>query len=485
MSGSFESIFKAKSKEEFAKNPVSLTGYLIDRKFPREDIAAYRTMARMCPAVIAKVLRGTIGPEEAANLAARQAKVDVSAARSLFDRMCSGTESQNKTIVLNTEPKNTPEPIVEKPPVKTEAIAAEKETEHPEPAPAVAKHASVGETIVDGMTFDLLEHECRLKLCNRKNPGTAIPKKVEGRPVTVIGSHAFSECDPAPFSVVLPDTVKTIEKGAFEDCRNLESIAIPEGVTAIEDSTFSGCYRLRSAKLPDTIRRIGDLAFFRCRSLKTNLPKSVEEIGKRAFEYCTSLESVAMPGVAVVKERCFGSCAGLSTVEFSDSMTSIEGFAFEYCTSLGSVQLPKSLGSIGPGAFRGCGSLKSVVVPDSVETIGAETFGSCLKLNSASLPRKLKVIEDRLFFCCGNLSSIEIPGSTERIGKFAFYSCELKSVEFPDTLRMIGDRAFDGCRDLFMVLLPERFETVGEHSFNPGCHVYKAGSSEHYVQSLH
>jgi len=64
--GSFEEIFKLKSRKEFAMNPLSLTGYLIDKRFPSEDIRTYRSMARMCPAVVSKVLRGYVLPEEAA-----------------------------------------------------------------------------------------------------------------------------------------------------------------------------------------------------------------------------------------------------------------------------------------------------------------------------------------------------------------------------------------------------------------------------------
>lgn len=90
--GSFEEIFKLKSKKEFAVNPLSLTGYLIDRKFPSEDIRAYRSMARMCPAVVSEVQRDDISAEDAASQASKQAKVDVSIAGSLFKRMSARPE---------------------------------------------------------------------------------------------------------------------------------------------------------------------------------------------------------------------------------------------------------------------------------------------------------------------------------------------------------------------------------------------------------
>ncbi|MBR2009804.1 MAG: leucine-rich repeat protein, partial [Peptococcaceae bacterium] len=45
--------------------------------------------------------------------------------------------------------------------------------------------------------------------------------------------------------IVIPDTVKVIDKMAFTDCSKLKEIVIPEGVEIIGDEVFAGCSSLR------------------------------------------------------------------------------------------------------------------------------------------------------------------------------------------------------------------------------------------------
>ncbi|MBR3410179.1 MAG: leucine-rich repeat domain-containing protein [Candidatus Methanomethylophilaceae archaeon] len=364
--GSFEEIFKLKSRKEFAVNPISLTGYLIDKKFPSEDIRTYRSMARMCPAVVSKVLRGDISAEDAASQASKQAKVDVSIARSLFERMSARPEVKHKTIVHMVEPAQKPEPsdkpVDDEPvvmPEKKKTIVSKEASAHTD-----IEFKGVKETSVDGMEFELSLREARLKRCNRANPGASIPKTVNGLPVTIIGKEAYKDCEPIAFSITLPETVVKIEEKAFE-----------------------GCHRLESIVLPNSLKKIGDCAFSRCRSLKTDIPDSVAEIGRGAFEYCTSLESIEFPRIAAVSDLCFSHCVHLKSIDIPDTVTSIGDYAFEHCVDLAPVNLPPSLNSIGKGSFRGCKKTESIEIPDSVTEIDSEAFCSCTDLKKIKLPK--------------------------------------------------------------------------------------------------
>ena len=92
-----------------------------------------------------------------------------------------------------------------------------------------------------------------------------IPAEIEGLPVTSIGNYAFYNrwCHR---SIVIPDSVTHIGKGAFEECIFTE-IVIPDSVTFIGDSAFSSCSSLTDIAIPDSVTFIGERAFSYCDSL--------------------------------------------------------------------------------------------------------------------------------------------------------------------------------------------------------------------------
>jgi hypothetical protein len=111
-------------------------------------------------------------------------------------------------------------------------------------------------------------------------------------PVTLIGEHAFNECNSLA-SVTIPNSVTTIGEHAFASCDNLTSVTIPDSVTKIEDYAFYYCYSLTSVTIPDRVTWIGNSAFARCESLiSVTIGDSVEYILNFAFCDCNSLASV-------------------------------------------------------------------------------------------------------------------------------------------------------------------------------------------------
>ena len=112
----------------------------------------------------------------------------------------------------------------------------------------------------------------------------------------------------------MPDTMKTIETGAFRHCIGLTSIVIPNSVTTIEAEAFEGCISLTSIVI--RLKTIGSDAFMDCEALTSiTIPLSVTSIGNRAFYGCSNLASVVMgSGVEYIGTMAFANCKALTDV---------------------------------------------------------------------------------------------------------------------------------------------------------------------------
>ena len=233
-----------------------------------------------------------------------------------------------------------------------------------------------------------------------------IPAQINGIPVTSIGEDALYRIlyNDIPYiitSITIPDSVTSIGKRAFGNCKSLTSITIPDSVTFIGDETFINCESLTNITIPDSVTSIGDCAFCGCRSLTSiTIPDSVTSIGDGTFDVCESLTSITIPdSVTSIGKRAFSSCKSLTSITIPDSVTSIGDETFNWCESLTSITIPDSVTFIGNWAFMYCNSLTSIIIPDSVISIGDETFDRCESLTTIYFPRSLK---NKLNFFCNN-----------------------------------------------------------------------------------
>ena len=213
---------------------------------------------------------------------------------------------------------------------------------------------------------------------NRYSGDVVIPETVvyKGRTLSVIGMEKSAFSGSSITSVVIPNSVTSIEKGAFQSCSSLASVVIPNSVTIIGEYAFNGCSSLASVVIPN----------------------SVTSIEGSTFQYCRSLVSMVIPNsVTSIKDFAFNGCSSLASVVIPNSVTTIGWCAFQSCSSLASVVIPNSVTSIGENAFNGCSSLTSVVIPNSVANIGNEAFASCSNLNTFTLGSGVSTIES--IFC--------------------------------------------------------------------------------------
>lgn len=85
---------------------------------------------------------------------------------------------------------------------------------------------------------------------------------------TKISAYAFYEFKNIT-SVVMGDSVTSVEADAFNGCEQLESVIFSNSSqSTIYDSTFYNCYNLKTLVIPASIKTVQNYAFFNCANLK-------------------------------------------------------------------------------------------------------------------------------------------------------------------------------------------------------------------------
>ena len=174
-------------------------------------------------------------------------------------------------------------------------------------------------------------------------------------------------------TIIIPDSVVSIENAAFSNCENLDTITFEDNsqLTNINSSVFSGCSSLTSIDFGENsqLTSIGDHAFQDCSGLIGGLNlgecTSLTSIGSFAFQNCIGLTSVTLPnGVTSIDSSTFRDCNALATVTFGENsqLESIGNYAFSNCPNLTTINIPSSVTSIKRSAFHGCTNLTTMTI---------------------------------------------------------------------------------------------------------------------------
>ena len=237
--------------------------------------------------------------------------------------------------------------------------------------------------------------------------------------VTSIGEHAFSDCTSLT-SVTIPNSVTSIGWRAFNNCRDLKKVIVKDVAAwcaiSFEDNPLlyaHHIYRDENTEItdlviPNSVTSIGRRAFNECSGLTSvTIGNSVTSIGDQAFSLCTGLTSMTIGNsVTSIGDQAFSGCRSLTSITIPNSVTSIGHSAFEGCSGLSSATIPNSVASIGNRAFSGCSSLTSVTIPNSVTSIGNSAFSGCSGLTSVTIPNSVTTIGNSAFYSCSGLTSV-------------------------------------------------------------------------------
>ena len=342
-----------------------------------------------------------------------------------------------------------------------------------------------------------------------------IPEKMK-----TLGGYAFYNCIGLT-AVNLPEGLTDIGSYIFSGCTGLTTVNLSEGLNTIGSYAFSNCSGLTAIKLPDSLVSIGIYAFQNCTGLKeVNLPRDLQSIGNYAFYNCTALCSVQLDAVRLADKEyddqvfAYGGQKGDGiTVAVGSGVTRIPAYLFcpytvnsDYAAKVTEVTFAENstCESIGQGAFYGCKNLAQIQFSDSVTRIEGHAFNGCSSLTEITLPENLTVLQGSAFYRCLNLTRIHfnaaqlgnfskdnyifsycgqsgdgitvtVGAAVTRLPQYLFkpaerypeYTPKITAVEFAENsvCQYIGGSAFYGCSQLTEIELPEGVQTVGSYAF--------------------
>ena len=153
--------------------------------------------------------------------------------------------------------------------------------------------------------------------------------------VDTIGDRAFYSKNIKKIIFENPDSIYTIKRLAFSECKNLEEIDISK-VKYIENSAFSYCENLEIKEL--NAKNIGMSAFYGCKKIKdVKLNEGLVSIGSYAFSK-TSIETLNIPTtVSIIYNDAFSDMLELKTINVYSKKLS--NSSKEYLSTLNNITI--------------------------------------------------------------------------------------------------------------------------------------------------
>lgn len=307
-------------------------------------------------------------------------------------------------------------------------------------------------------------------------------------------------------SYIIPSSVITVGKYAFDSCKNLITVSGGAKVKYIEYRAFYYCTNITEISLGGNIISVGRYAFYYCYSLKTvNYQGTETQWNKVSVDGdnhwltdCTFnyVDGIVRDDGLIESGNCsenvyytlnedgllyiFGEGIMykgnnppwesrkdlIKTVIIENGVTSIGDAAFRYLTNVESITIPDTVTYIGYWVFDNCTSLEKLIIPDSVTFIDEGCFDGCTNLKEVKLPAKATGMGGFDFRSCSSLERVTIPEGVTDIANRCFYNCKsLKEVLLPESVTSIGEFAFAGCNNLESVNIPENVKSIGEWAF--------------------
>ena len=168
-------------------------------------------------------------------------------------------------------------------------------------------------------------------------------------------------------TLVLPDTIKEIPKGAFMSNKTVKKVVFGKNITSIGNGAFAYS-NIENVQMNDNVTVLDEYAFYYCTKLaNVDLSKSLTKIdGYETFKYTDALKHIDLKNVTELTGWYTFQQSGLEDVDLSN-VSNMRGIqVFGSCHNLKTVYIGKNTDfsgkvSIGSNNFAGCERLEKYV----------------------------------------------------------------------------------------------------------------------------
>ncbi|MBQ5824033.1 MAG: leucine-rich repeat protein, partial [Clostridia bacterium] len=341
--------------------------------------------------------------------------------------------------------------------------------------PSALTHLSLQNIEYTAFYQDLSNWENNLLYIGRyvlRSNGTTVADIKEG--TELIANQAFAGTSLT--RITIPDSVKIIDRYAFERCKSLSDMVIPDSVTYIGNHAFINCTSLKKIIIPDSVTYVGFLAFTNCTALtEVTYPLSayLDRLSSTGpFENSENIRKVTVTAGYGTPYEYTGDYyetdkvyfpiapwyrATEVEVEFAEGIKKIPDKIFSDAIHVKKITIPSTVETIPDTAFYRLNSLEEICVCEQSSHFKVDEYGVLMTKDNK-----------KIIFCPvkKNLTEYDIPQGTEHIARGAFRThATLKKITLPSSLKTIGEYAFYECKGLEKVIIPDSVYLIAEGAF--------------------